>query len=317
LKIYRKVVISGDGEIVEEVSYEYNGPIDQCLGGSSGGGGGGSGAVSYPSYMQNWHGAALGQGAFNPTMTTVMNSALGNSPWTGQAAYNPNTDTSMMITSVEDLQDLVNLLSSSTPLNSLVANVLSESRIDDAVDEFSADALARIDSEIIPRFERGMQDINAVVSSAFVIGRALIMENSNRQISKYSADLHMRAFSEDALKIIQMKLDYQRMASTLTSEVYRIKMVAKKEENDLNIKIDEEDAKWDLEVFQYGSNLLASIGGGTVNPQKQSISTAQSVIGGALSGAAAGAMVGAEIGAVGGPLGGLIGAILGGASGLL
>uniref|UniRef100_A0A6H1ZCH1 Uncharacterized protein n=1 Tax=viral metagenome TaxID=1070528 RepID=A0A6H1ZCH1_9ZZZZ len=288
----------------------------------SSGGGGGAGVVDYPAYMKTWHGEALdnsGVDTFTTSLTAVMDAALGNSPWIGQVPYDPDVDLTAMIGSVGTLQTLVTLLSTGTTLDTLISDILNPIRIDDVVTEYAADLDVRLLAEVLPRFERGMQDINAVVSSAFVIGRALIEENQDRQVAKFSADLHHKAASDDALKVIALKLEYQRIASQTLAEIYRIKIVAKKEENESLMKIDESDAKWDLEVFAYGGNLLASIGGGTVGPTgSKEPSTAQSVIGGAMSGAVAGAMIaGASEGAIAGPWGMAAGAVLGAASGLL
>lgn len=289
------------------------------MGGNSGGGGG-SGAVSYPTYMQDAHSDWLddsGGDTLTESMASVMEAAIGNSPWTAQAAYDPDTDIAAILASGTTLQALVTLLSSGTTLDTLIADVLDESRIDDAVTEFAADLDARLTSEVIPRFERGMQDINAVVSSAFVIGRALIEEGQDRQVAKYSADLHMKAFSDDAIRVIQLKLEYQKVATSIIAELYRIKIVAKKEQNAVDMDVDDRDAKWDLEVFQYGANMLAGIGGGTGNTSKPGPSQVQSAIGGALSGAAAGAMVGSAVPGYGTAAGAVVGGVLGAASAFL
>jgi len=289
------------------------------MGGNSGGGGG-SGKVSYPTYMQDAHSDWLddsGVDTLTESMASVMEAAIGNSPWTAQAAYDPDTDIAAILASGTTLQALVTLLSSGTTLDTLIADVLDESRIDDAVTEFAADLDARLTNEVIPRFERGMQDINAVVSSAFVIGRALIEEGQDRQVAKYSADLHMKAFSDDAIRVIQLKLEYQKVATSIIAELYRLKIVAKKEQTDTDMNIDDKDAKWDLEVFQYGANLLAGIGGGTGNTSKPGPSQAQSAIGGALSGAAAGAMVGSTVPGFGTATGAVVGGVLGAASAFL
>jgi len=278
-----------------------------------GGGGGGSGEVDYPDYMKVIHNDWLdntGVDTMTSSITDIMDAAVGSSPWAAQTAYDPDTDITALIGQPDTLQTLVTLLSTGTTLDTLISNVLDEDRIDDSVDEYAADLDARLVAEVLPRFNAGMRDINAVVSSTFVIGRANIEEGQDRQIAKYSADLHMKAFSDDAIKVIEMKLEYQKVVSSLLMEAYRIKIVAKKEEMDVNIKIDEQDALWDLEVYQHGANLLASIGGGTASTQKPS--TAQSAIGGALSGAAAGAMV-----TPGNPVGAIVGGILGAASALL
>ncbi len=280
------------------------------MGGSSGGGGG-SGAVSYPTYMTDVHNDWLdntGVDTITSSITDVMNSALGNSPFTGLDAYDPDADITAMIAAEDLLQDLVTLLSTGTTLDTLISNVLDETRIDDLVDEYEADAAARLVTTILPRFRRGMQDINAVVSSAFAIGEAVIEAEQERNVNRYSAEIHAKAGLDSAIQVIQMKLEYQRIASQMLAEIYRMKIVAKKEETDVNADIDDKDAKWDLEVFQYGANLLSSIGGGTAGTKGPS--RAQSVLGGAMSGAAAGGMVAGAPGAI-------VGGVLGAASGLL
>ena len=284
------------------------------MGGS--GGGSSSGKISYPAYLQSTHNDWLdhtGVDTITSSVVDFMNAGQGNSPWTGQAAYDPDADITAMITAEDSLQDLVTLLSNGTTLDTLISSVLDESRIDDAVDEYAADLAARLTAEVIPRFERGMQDINAVSSSAFVIGRALIEEGQDRQVAKYSADLHMRVFSEDALRVIQMKLEYQKFASHMLTDIYRMRISAKVDENQVEMEIDDKDARWDIELFQYGGNLIAAIGGGTMVPKDTSPSKIQSAIGGAMSGAVAGAM----IGAAGGPIGMAGGAFIGAASALL
>jgi len=281
--------------------------------GSSGGGGGGSGVVEYPAYMETFHEGVLGNGAMaGETMTAALIAAYGNSPYTGVDAYDPDADLVNMIAAPGVLQTAVTLLSAGTGLDALISSILDHARIDTAVDEFAADLDARLIAEVLPRFEAGMRDINAVSSSAFAIGRALIEENQDRQVAKHSSLLHLKAFSDDAIAVIGLKLQYQQAASMMLADVNRIKIVAKKEEADINMQLDSADALWDLQVFQYGGNLLAGAGGGTANPNLNKPTTAQSVLGGAMSGAAAGAM------ATGGnPYGIAIGAVLGAATGLM
>jgi len=313
MKIITKIVLDINGVVLEEESYDYGGPVAQCKGGS---GGGSSGQVDYPDYMKTWHGVALDNGGVDlitTSITDVMNAAIGNSPFAAALAYDPDLPIAEMVGAPGDLETLVNLLSAGTGLDTIITNILAQTRIDDAVTEYSLDLGDRLTAEVIPRFEAGMRDINSVVSSAFVIGRALIEEVQLRQVSKYSADLHSKAFSDDAIKIIELKLMYQHQLSSLVVETNRMKIVAKKEEAESNLKIDESDAVWDLEVFKYGGNLLASISGAAVSTAKDRQGGGiASAIGGALSGAATGAMV-----TGGNPIGIAAGAVLGLAAGLL
>jgi|LGOV01.1.fsa_nt_gb hypothetical protein len=318
MKIITKSTIDMETlEILIESSYEYNGPVSLC--GSSGGG---AGKVDYPTHMKEFHSVTLNHtGTDNVTssLVDITNSMLGNSPYIGDSAYNPDARLSSMECSLTTLETLVNLLSSGTGLDSLVSNILSDSRIDNAVDEYSLDLADRLTSEVLPRFEAGMRDINAVTSSAFAIGRAVIEDGQTRQVAKYSADLHMKAFSDDALQLIALKLEYQKNATHMGAEIRRIGIVAKKEEREDNTEIAVADALWDLELFQYGGNFLASIGAATVQTglSKGKPSKAASAIGGGLSGAAAGAMIGAKSGSAAGYWGAGIGAVVGAAAGLL
>ena len=100
----------------------------------------------------------------------------------------------------------------------------------------------------------------------------------------------------------------------LRYEEGRIKIVANKEYNDINIKIDEKSALWDLEVFQYASNLLASASGGTAVTSANQPSIMQSALGGGLSGAASGAMIGSAVPGIGTGIGAAVGGVLGLAS---
>ena len=277
-----------------------------AMGGS--GGGGSSGEVDYPAHMKAFQEDMLNHdGADNITdsMVDVMNTMLGNSPFTGMVAYDPDSALSNSESSVDDFSTLVALLSAGTGLDSLISSVLDESRIDDSVTEFAADLDDRLNSEILPRFEGGMRDINAVVSSAFAVGKSIIESAQARQVAKYSADLHMKAFGDDAIRIIGLKLDYQKLLTHFTIESNRIKIVSKKEEVDAGFKIDSADAKWDIGVFQPSANMLASIAGSSGIVPSEGPSQTQSALGGAMSGAAMGAMVGGVPGAV---VGGVLGA---------
>ena len=279
------------------------------MGGS--GGGGGSGQVGYPAYMEAYHTLILDDvGTTLPThcLQDMMNEAYDNSPFTGVVAYDPDADIASMIAGVTDLDTLVALLSAGTGLDALVAGILSDARVDAAVTEYSADLGDRLTVEVLPRFEAGMRDINAVTSSAFAIGRAMFEVAQVRQVAKYSADLHLKSFSDDALRVIALKLEYQKFLSHYQIESNRIKIVAKKEEAAVNMSLDEADATWNLELFQHAGNLLASAGGGTA-PTKGKVKDQQAS---AIGGAVTGAVIGTEISP---GYGTIIGAVLGAAAG--
>lgn len=279
-----------------------------------GGGGGSSGKVDFPQYIKDAHGDWVDHGgvdAINSSMVDVMNSALGNSPFSGLVVYDPDTDISAWLAELTTFNDYVDLLSSGTGLDALVSGILDDSRISDEVDAFAASVDAQLTGEIYPRFEAGMRDINAVISSAFVIGRAIIEDGRDREVARFEGSLRMKAFGDDALRLVALKLQYQQTLTEATMKAHGLKIAAKKEEVDDQAEFDEQDARWDLEVFQYGANLLAAPGGGVMIPKgQQGMSKTQATISGAMAGASVGASTGSGYGVV-------IGAVVGGVAGYM
>lgn len=295
------------------------------------GGGGSSGKVEYPAYLQDCHGDWLDKGGtiqIESCINTVMNTALGNSPFTGITAYDPDSDlvdAEVPLTTFKALS-ITNLWSDALSQIALVAaevdavvTTASTTAKITAVEEAYSDMLdAEVSTKILPKFRRGMQNIGAVQASSFVVGEALIYAEKARDVAKFTADLELRAFDKRNDMIVQLvsnlnsstasAVDFYKTMIHYSIEFARIKFTAKKEESDFNVEMDEKDAEWDLKVFQHGGNLMAAIAGAaaTVNKKPNMI---MSALGGALSGAAAGASLG--------PYGAAGGAILGGLSGLL
>jgi hypothetical protein len=154
------------------------------------------------------------------------------------------------------------------------------------------------------------------MSSAFVIGEALILAERNRNLAKFNAELMFKAYqiraemiprvAELQLKYFATYSEYLKSVAHIFVEFYRIKIVAKKEESEAQLHIDESEAKYDLELYQYGSNVLAGIAGGShLVPNKPN--KFASAIGGALAGAAAGSAIMPGWGtAIGAGVGGLM-----------
>ena len=189
------------------------------MGGSPGGGGGSSsGRIDYPGYIKHVHsdwlagitdptGGADTHDAIESSVTEVMNTALGSSPFTGLSAYDPDTALAVMdaavlaatvdfgtvITSrmygivssavsvIDPITDFNDALVSVT--NQVNTTLYSTAEVDADINAFGDLVDDQIDAVVLPRFRRGMQDINAVQSSAFVIGEALIEEGRNMEVA--------------------------------------------------------------------------------------------------------------------------------------
>lgn len=331
MKVISKVVIDIETmQVVEQAWFNYEGPVVQLKGGGT------SGTVDFPAHMkvihQNWL-DNTGVDVLSTSMTDAMENAIGSSPYTALMAYDPDAELSENSAAITAYAAVLAGIDPVTNWAALYAqavasvgavNGLSEAEIIANADAFANQLDDEINTKILPQFRRGMQDINAVVSSAFPIGEAIILAFRDRDVAKYLSGLRIAAiemrnkgYLEAAQQMLHLQM--QRVAwhegyAKIVIENNRIKIVAKKEETDVNSEIDVHDALWDLEVFQHGANLLGSIGGGTSSPK--GVGRAASAIGGGLSGAAGGAMLGAQIGAAGGPIGAAGGAVIGAIAGI-
>ena len=328
------------------------------MGGSSGGGS--SGAVDYPDYMKDWHKDVLGSGALGgDDVTGVMAAALGASPYAGAVAFDPDTDITAweaaitgfdaILAGVDPTVDWAALFAAAGAAIA-VADIAAVAGITEAL--ITADSLAfsdnlddEITTKVLPRYEGGMRDINAVVSSAFVIGEGIIEAFRTRDVAKHESALRISAASENAnidlkvgeintkkniavagleieaasqmVRMFLQNIAWEEGLARLVVDSRRMKIIAKSEEATQNIDYDAADDRWDLEVFKYGGNMLAAIGSASVSEGMKGPSKMQSAMGGAMSGAATGAMVGTAFGnpVAGAVVGGVIGAGMGYMSG--
>ena len=116
-----------------------------------------------------------------------------------------------------------------------------------------------------------------------------------------------------------MQIEFFRLTATLSTELTRIYTAARHDIDSLYSEIAAKDRLFDLNIFQYGVNVMSSISGSAVSPPDPG--SAKSGLGGALSGALAGGATGAMLGSafpgVGTVAGAGVGAAVGLAGGLL
>jgi len=152
----------------------------------------------------------------------------------------------------------------------------------------------------LAKFDAGMQDINAVMSSAFVIGRQLVA--SQLIETKLKAKLEVARIKAGAYN------EYAR----LVAEVQRLAIVALQEQVEKDLEIDDNYASWRIDKFMDAANVMAVASGGTISKTKGP-SKFQSALAGGLAGGAMGYMAAnaGMMGSIGGPAGAAIGATLG------
>lgn len=269
-------------------------------------------------------------------MTKAIKDAIAANPFTGLTGYNPTTDVTSMTSAITAFDTLINAIEPDDDYidfaNAAKTQIDTMYPVDDTYINARAAAHANIldnelDTKVYPRFEAGMRDINAVMTSAFAIGRAIIETDRNDKVDKFISDMEYQAdikrsdlisaATSEMIRLYLQKLEFERVIMAIGIDKARLAIAAQQDYKTEIKALAGDEGRWELECYKYGANLLAGIGGGTTGSVPVDGNKTARIIGTGLSGASAGAMIGSQIAGESGAgwgamLGGIAGAIAGG-----
>lgn len=158
-----------------------------------------------------------------------------------------------------------------------------------------------IDENILPRFYAGMRDINAVQSSAFIVGKALIARGNVTALNDAITKIRLAAVNLSGV-IWARKLDWDRDVVTIYQGMFRDFYASDMDHEAERLDFRVKDAIWDVEVIDNARAMIGALNGAAAATEKR-VSKGARIASGALGGAAAGSVLG--------PYGALIGGIAG------
>jgi hypothetical protein len=290
-------------------------------------------AIEYPGYMQVQHEFWLdggGTGADDTKgLTLAIKNALATNPYLNLVAYNPATDVAAMATAISTFSSTVSSINAHTDYDTyhtaaaaqIDATISPETYIVARTQAHATALDTELNAKVIPRYNAGMRDINAVQTSAFVIGRAIIELDRNDKVDKFMADMRfaadakrgdlIQAATNEMIRLYLQKIELGRVIAAITIEQLRLAIAANADYKTDTRAIEADEARWPLEAYKYGANMLASIGGGTTSSVPMDGNKTARIIGAGLSGAIMGASIGSSFGGNGAGYGALLGGALG------
>jgi len=172
---------------------------------------------------------------------------------------------------------------------------------------------ALLDDEIIsnalPRFSTGMRDINSVLSSTFIIGRAQIEDTKTKLVAKFSAELKYRLIPV-AVERWGRHLEWNKSVVQTYADMIKLYIMTSMDIANHNQDTAAKNALWPFTILDFERAMVGALNNAGGGPSKAAGgSMATRALSGALSGAA--------MGSAGGPPGAVIGGILGLAQGLM
>lgn len=166
-----------------------------------------------------------------------------------------------------------------------------------------------IETTVIPRFETGMRDTNSVLSSTFIIGKAVIEDAILKSMSKFSAQLRASLLPL-VIQRWQGHLEWNKGVISTYSEIMKLLFVSKIAVDEQNLELKVKNLLWPFTILELEKGLLSVPSSATKTTVKGQAESSKAM--GILSGAASGAAIGAQIGqgwgaAIGGVVGGIAG----------
>lgn len=268
-----------------------------------GGGSAGSGKIEYPPYLTNMQSLGLYGYDLSGTATTV----YGTSPKKGSiygmigervginfesgevkaiTDLQEGTPYSLIVDKIQpdtkltipDPDDYFGVSSTVqtklTALDTAISALSDSTELDNAQDTFEQDT-ENTYLRAINRFAGQMSEINAVNSSAFILGMAL-MENSRQ---RHIADFRSKLAMQDRYTALQAKAERAK----LEIDFQKMKLVAATDKISQHVEMAVQSEMYGLELWEYGQNMLAAISGGVTGKGKSG-NKLQSALAGSLMG---------------------------------
>lgn len=178
----------------------------------------------------------------------------------------------------------------------------------------------------VGRFAGAMSELNATMSSSYIMGLAMMERGFNTDVADYAAKLEAQTHRDTAAMAVQgaslmaemlfRTEDLRRTAVGMEIDAAKVGITALREYQQDKLTYDVEKRMWDFQLVHAGANMIGAIGGTALIPK------APNPLGAMLSGSMTGAATGIGTTAFSGnpgiiAAGGLAGALLGGFGGYL
>jgi len=278
-----------------------------------GGGGSADNTIRYAPYLEAAHSQLLNhKGADTPALSVidVFNATINQSPYGDYVPLYINDaffGHGYEMKNFPSLFDLFGKFLAGVDICDLFGqiyeNIVHGAEIEAAIRAQAEELDADIQTSVMPRFLAGMRDINSVIASSFVIGKAVIEDARVRSINKFASEIRLKAV-DATIKVWERHLDWNKNVATVYADLFKLYYDKSMEVDARNLEYASKDKLWNLNLFDDVRAVLGAMGGAASAGGKNEPSQVSKSVGGALSGAAAGSMIAPGIGTV---VGGVLG----------
>lgn len=123
-----------------------------------------------------------------------------------------------------------------------------------------------IEANVLPRFQTGMRDINAVMGSSYVIGKAMIEDARVKSIAKFDAELRYKL-----IPVVQDRwqthLKWNEQVVQTYVEVMKLYYATAQAINEFNYTMEAKDKLWPFTVLDFERAAIGVLQGATTSKQ--------------------------------------------------
>lgn len=241
------------------------------MGGVSGGSHG-SNTIDYPGYIKDLHEDLIGyfyyyttKGDIGPNSYSPLQSLLGANPFYLATAYDPSTELTQLNSALATLYSalntldsfnlasqlsyyssyftaptsysfatLANLTASVNVITAVDQDLLDETHMNNLISAFHNSITNMITNDLVPKYRRGMQNLNAEMTSAYSVGEARLYSDADLKVTEY--EYKLRTENENRLLELQRLivqnnanyLKYEEIKSTFNSNLIQFDSIQSK-----------------------------------------------------------------------------------------
>ena len=156
--------------------------------------------------------------------------------------------------SYPSLFDMFGKFMAGLDIDALFDEIFTDTEVSDIVKNVVAQESDLLDDDInqiaIPRFETGMRDMNAVMSSSFVIGKSLIEDAKVKALARFSADLQ-RSLIPVATERWRAHLDWNKGVIAQYVQMVKTYVDSKLQDDEFYLGIQNKGALWPFTLLEY------------------------------------------------------------------
>lgn len=279
---------------------------------SFGGGGGDSPdhmTIMYAGYIEAVHKQVLSHDSVHtvPTLCVIeaMNAAFNQSPYSSYSQVSAEAGflgEGYTLNQFPALFDMYGKFMAGLDIEVLWSQIYENNvhgeDLDAAVTSFGNMLSDQIDEKVYPKFLAGYRDINAVMSSAFVVAKALIANEQVKQTAEFVSKLQFKMVDIAQERWVK-HLGWNTGMIVQYADLQKLYYSTKFDADGRNTEFAVKDELWNLSLFEYARAMVGALNGAAAATPRSEPSQAAKSIAMAAAGSAAGAQLGQAIGGEG------------------